>query len=321
MPWEKHVKEAEVKLVDPHKLVRNPDNPRLIFREDEMLVLQESIEKQGILVPVTVYPSGSRYRLLDGERRWLSALKLGMPRIPAIVQAKPERLTNIMMMFAIHHARKDWDPLPTALKLEDLEKEFERRHRKKPTEKELAGLASMSRGEVRRLKKLLNLPQSDREALLKELEKPRPEQVLTVDQVLEAANAAVALRKRAIVDKKGEDQVRRALIQKFRTGVINNTVAPRKLAKIARAVERNELTMEAARRVVDNIVARPAYSVDDAFRDSVEQLDFEHNLTTLTDRIARLIETHRERQFRPSISTRKSLEDLASLIRQFLRQN
>ena len=26
-----------------------------------------------------------------------------------------------MMMFAIHNARQDWDPLPTALKLEELE--------------------------------------------------------------------------------------------------------------------------------------------------------------------------------------------------------
>ena len=174
------MKEAEVTLVDPHKLERNPDNPRLIFREDDMLALQDSIREQGILVPLTVYAEGNRYRLLDGERRWRSALKLGMPRVPVIVQAKPERLTNIMMMFAIHHARKDWDPLPTALKLDELEREFQRRHKKRPTEKELAGLASMSRGEVRRLKKLLNLPRGYRDELLKELQKPKNEQALTV---------------------------------------------------------------------------------------------------------------------------------------------
>ena len=84
-----------------------------------------------------------------------------------------------MMMFAIHHARKDWDPLPTALKLQDLEREFEKQHGRKPTELQLSGLASLLRGEVRRLKKLLALPAIYREELLRELDKPRSEQVLT----------------------------------------------------------------------------------------------------------------------------------------------
>lgn len=315
------MKEADVTLIDPNRLQRNPDNPRLIFRDEDMQALQDSIREQGILVPLSVYTEGSRYRLIDGERRWRSALKLGMPRVPVLVQAKPERLTNIMMMFAIHHARQDWDPLPTALKLEDLEKEFERRHRKKPTEKELAGLASMSRGEVRRLKKLLALPKSYRAELLRELDKPRSEQILTVDHVLEATNAAFALRKRKIIDTKGEDEVRRAIIKKFRTKVIRNTVAPRKLAKIARAVEREEIPIATARRVVGNLVDKPRYSVDDAFRDSVEQVDFEHNLTTLADRVARLITSHVERGFSPSEATRRSLAALAERIRRFLRQS
>jgi len=311
-------KEAEVTLIDPHKLDRNRDNPRLIFREEDMLALQESISDQGILVPLTVFAERSRYRILDGERRWLSALKLGMSRVPVIIQAKPERLTNIMMMFAIHHARTDWDPLPTALKLRELEVEFERRHKKKPTEKELAGLASMSRGEIRRLKKLLNLPETYHTQLLKELRKPRSEQLLTVDQVLEATNAALALRKRAIVDEKGEDQVRRAIVEKFRTGVINNTVAPRKLSKIARAVQRKELSLSAARQVVTKLVDKPSYTLDDAFRDSVEQLDFEHSLTTLIDRIQKQLITHQEMGFKPGPTTRSSLSHLANLIRSFL---
>lgn len=312
------MKEAEVTLVEPRKLERNPDNPRLVFREDDMLALQESIREQGILVPLTVYAQGSRYRLLDGERRWRSALKLGMPRVPVIVQAKPERLTNIMMMFAIHHARKDWDPLPTALKLEELEKEFFRRHKKKPTEKELAGLASMSRGEVRRLKKLLDLPRSYRAELLDELTKPRSEQVLTVDHVLEATTAAFALRKRKIVNNRGEDQVRRAIVQKFRSGIIKNTVAPRKLTKIARAVARKEIGVAVARRVIRNLVTRPTYTVDDAFQDSVEQVDFEHNVATLIERVEKLMEKHRQRGFKPSRLMRQSLRHLAQLIRQFL---
>ena len=106
-----------VSLIEPRSLQRNPDNPRLVFRQEDLDALQESIAEQGILVPLTLYREGRGYRILDGERRWRCALKLGLSKVPAIIQPKPGRLQNIMMMFAIHHARKDWDPLPTALKL------------------------------------------------------------------------------------------------------------------------------------------------------------------------------------------------------------
>lgn len=39
--------------------------------------------------------------------------------MPVIVQPKPDKLQNIMMMFAIHNARRDWDPLPTAYTLQE----------------------------------------------------------------------------------------------------------------------------------------------------------------------------------------------------------
>jgi ParB family chromosome partitioning protein len=314
------VKDTDVTLADPKLLNRNPDNPRLIFREEEMQALQDSIRAQGILVPLTVYRDGKLYRLLDGERRWRSALKLGMPRVPIIIQPKPQRLANIMMMFAIHHAREDWDPLPTALKLEELESEFAQRNERLPTEKELAGLASMSRGEVRRLKKLLGLPQKYRTELLKELTKPRPEQILTVDHVLEATNAAFALKKRDVVDDAGEDRLREAIIRKFRTRVINNTVAPRKLAKIARAVERSELPLVTAKRVIGKLINSPKYSIDDAFAESVEQVDFEHNLATLADRVERLMREHVERGYKVSPSARHALGRLAEEIQRFLRK-
>jgi ParB/RepB/Spo0J family partition protein len=99
-----------VALIDPKKIKPNPENPRLIFHADELQGLEDSIKLQGVLVPLAVYQDGSKYVILDGERRWRCALKLGLPRLPAIVQPKPDRLTNIMMMFAIHNARRDWVP-------------------------------------------------------------------------------------------------------------------------------------------------------------------------------------------------------------------
>ena len=314
------MKQAEVTLIGPDKIKRNPDNPRLIFHVDDMLALQQSIAEQGILVPLTVYEDGAAYCLLDGERRWRCAIKLGMRKLPVIVQRKPERIANIMMMFAIHNARKDWDPLPTALKLEELEKEFEKRNGKRPTEKQLAGLASLSRGEVRRLKQLLALPVEYREELLKELEKPRNEQKVTVDHVLEARNAAASLRTRAVVDEAGEERLRRALVNKFRSGVLTDTVEPRKLRRLARAVEREEVPLHVAQQVVTQLIREPRYTVEDAFRESVEQIDFEHNLTTLVERVSHLLDVHAERGFQSSSATKATLRSLAKRITRFLRE-
>jgi ParB family transcriptional regulator, chromosome partitioning protein len=308
-----------VRLLGPADIRRNKENPRLIFRQEELDTLQDSIAKQGILVPLTVYQDGDHYFLLDGERRWLSALKLGLTKVPVIVQPKPERMQNIMMMFAIHNARKDWDPLPTALKLEDLEKQYAKRYGKPPTESELAGIASLSRGEVRRLKKLLALPREYRTLLLDELEKPRSAQVITVDHVLEATKGAEALRKRGAIDAQTESDLRGAIIEKFRTGVVDNTVAPRQLVRLARSVERGEMSAVEVRRTVKRLIDDPHYSINEAFKETVEQPDFEHSLEQLIERLTGKIAEHEVRGYAASDTLRQALSELARRIRALLK--
>lgn len=274
-----------VRLVDPRKVDRNPENPRLIFRQDELDALAESIKRQGILVPLTLYEDRKKYKILDGERRWRCAIKLGLPAIPAILVDKPDRMTNLMMMFAIHHRRNEWDPLPTAQKLKVLEELYEKRYAKKPTERELAELSSLRIGEVRRLKKLLGLPEEYRELLLDELEKPRSEQRLTVDQVLEATVAAQALRKRGVLSEQEESTLRMALVEKFRSGVTENTVAPRLISKIARAVERGDVNLKSARNAALRLARDDNYSIEAAFRDTAADKDREHAIEMLAQRL------------------------------------
>lgn len=310
----------QVRLIDPRSLERNPENPRLIFRAEELEELQKSVAQQGILVPLSVYQTGNRYFLLDGERRWRCALKLGLTKVPALVQPKPDRLQNLMMMFAIHNARKDWDPLPTALKLRDIEGEFKKRNGRNPSEAELAGLASLTRGEVRRLRKLLSLPKRYIDELLAELENPRQAQRLTVDHVLETTKGVGALRKRGIVTSDvEEEELRQAILSKFRSGIIANTVAPRKLARLARAVQRDEVSVLTARRVVNRLAKEPDYDIDRAFKQSVEQVDYEHSLEQLASRLLTSLDEHDRRGYAPTESLRGRLEQLRKRLATFLR--
>jgi len=306
-------------LIDPGRIAPNPENPRLIFRAGDLQSLQDSIKLQGILVPLTVYQDGRDYVILDGERRWRCSVKLSLPRVPVIVQSKPDRLQNIMMMFAIHNTRSDWDPLPTAYKLRELEEEFSKRHGRSPTEVELAEIASISRGQVRRLRQLLALPEDYRRELIDELEKPRSQQLLTVDHVLEASKGAAALRNRGVVDRDEEDELRRALVDKFKAKVVTDTVEPRQLLRIARAVHREEVGVQTARRVARRLIEEPQYTIQSAFAQSVEQVDFAHGTEQLAQRLEARLQEQDERGYEASSSLRHTLSRLESLIGRALR--
>ncbi len=308
-----------VRLVNPRHLKPNKDNPRLIFREKEISELEASIAKQGILVPLTVYEDRTGFRILDGERRWRCAKRLKLTGVPVIIQPKPAPLENLMMMFAIHHTRRDWDPLPTAYSLQKLSAEFEKQHGSAPPESELAQLASMTRGEVRRLRSLLSLPDAERADLMRELDKPREQRTLTADQVLEASKAAVQLHKRDIVNQRDADRLRRAVVRKFRNKIIKNTVDPRKLARLARAVEREEVSMSLARKVTGKLITQPDYSIDDAFSDSVEQHDYLHASTQLTARLTARLREQSEREYEVSGELAEELKQLVVLIKRVLR--
>lgn len=149
------------------ELSPNPHNPRLIFDQEEMDELKGSIQKVGILVPLTVYRNTkpfpkSQYVLLDGERRWRCAKALNLASIPANVIDEPKDVTqNILFMFNIHHYRREWELFPTALKLEKLIEAM-------GTDQEsvLSNFTGVSRSMIRRCKTLLWFPQKYRNVLM-----------------------------------------------------------------------------------------------------------------------------------------------------------
>lgn len=131
----------------------NPHNPRMLFDELPLRALAESIQRVGILVPLTVYrASGSeKYTILDGQRRWICATRLKLDTVPINEVAEPSTAQNIVTMFQIHKLRKDWELMPTALKLGVLMKEMEE-YRDAP----LAELTGLDVAVVTRCKKLLS---------------------------------------------------------------------------------------------------------------------------------------------------------------------
>ena len=141
--------------VATNSLKANPHNPRKLFDELPLKTLEEFIRKVGILVPLTVYrAAGSeKYTILDGQRRWVCAQRIGLPTVPINEVAEPSVAQNIVTMFQIHRLRLDWELMPTALKLEVLMDQL-----KEKREKPLAELTALDVAVVARCKKLLWYP-------------------------------------------------------------------------------------------------------------------------------------------------------------------
>ena len=310
---------ANVELLDPAKVYPNPDNPRLIFRQHELKELEDSIDKQGILVPLTVFKDGSKYVLLDGERRWRCAKKLGLHSVPAIVQSKPPRVQNIMMMFAIHNARRDWHPLAAARKLLELERELLRvRSTKNLTESELAASASLSRGVVRRYRKIQRIPNDLQLLLLRELELPDSEQALSLDHVIESMDATDALVDEKVLKTDERRTFLDSVIEKFRSKVIKNTVEPRKIGGIARAVRRKELKQQDARSAVMKFARQPTMTVHTLVSETIESIEQTRSL----DRAFKSFEQHwlTEVEAQPKLARkhRKRIEELITRLKALL---
>jgi ParB family chromosome partitioning protein len=162
-PHDYGVRVIGVKQIATASLYANPHNPRRLFDRQDMDALRDSIDKLGILVPLTVYKEArsGHYVILDGQRRWMCATELKLKAVPVNEVAEPDLVQNIVTMFQIHRLRKDWELMPTALKLQLLMNELDEKNPRR-----LAELTALDEAVVVRCKKLLSYPKRYQDMML-----------------------------------------------------------------------------------------------------------------------------------------------------------
>jgi ParB family chromosome partitioning protein len=261
-----------LRSIPPEDIRPNPENPRLIFRQEEMESLMLSIDKHGIQVPVTVYEDQGVYWLLDGERRWRCARKLNLKAVPAIVQGKPSELENLVLMYNIHALREQWDYYTIASKLQRVIDLFSREQGTVPGEAELSDLTGLTRGAIRRCQLLLNLPQRFKDMLLQELEKPKSQQRLSEDFFIEMEKSLKAVVRRVPEYEGRIDEIRDALVIKFENNLIGAVTDFRQLSKIGTALDTLDIQRDHTVAILDRVFdpeqkvgIREAYSEAVAF--------------------------------------------------------
>ncbi|ODS58668.1 MAG: hypothetical protein ABS36_03820 [Acidobacteria bacterium SCN 69-37] len=72
--------------LDIDRLAPNPRQPRTAFEEQALEELAQSIRANGVIQPVVVRPTGDRYEIVAGERRWRAAQRAGLLKVPVVVR-------------------------------------------------------------------------------------------------------------------------------------------------------------------------------------------------------------------------------------------
>ena len=70
------------------KIKPNPNQPRKIFKKQDLENLASSIKEKGVIQPILVKKNenDSEYQIVAGERRWRAAQTAGLHEVPTIVK-------------------------------------------------------------------------------------------------------------------------------------------------------------------------------------------------------------------------------------------
>jgi ParB family chromosome partitioning protein len=149
------VLEIEIDRIRP-----NPHQPRMKFDQDSIAELADSIAQRGILQPILLRPDGDDYQIIAGERRWRAAQRARLHSIPAIVREVDEAaMAEVALIENIQ--REDLNAIEEAEGYRALIERYGH------TQEQLGKIVHKSRSHVTNLLRLLDLPESVRQSLLR----------------------------------------------------------------------------------------------------------------------------------------------------------
>jgi len=138
----------------------NPYQPRNNFEEEALNDLANSIEKVGIIQPITICKTdGDKFKLISGERRYRAAKIIGLKEIPAYIRSAESDEEMLQMALIENIQREDLNPIEVALSFQRFVDEFTL------TQEELSEKVGKKRSTVANYLRLLKLPPEIQAAL------------------------------------------------------------------------------------------------------------------------------------------------------------
>ena len=135
---------AGVQLAPIESLKPNPDQPRKVFRPEDLSELTQSIRDKGVLQPILVRAQPGEdgvWQIIAGERRWRAAQAARLTEVPIIVRQMDD-LEVLEVAIIENVQRADLNPLEEAQAYASLMERFGR------TQDAVAGIVGKSRSHV-----------------------------------------------------------------------------------------------------------------------------------------------------------------------------
>ena len=146
--------EININKVSLSDLISNKFQPRKLFDEGSLQDLTNSIKERGIIQPIVVRKSSdnsSKYEIIAGERRWLSAQKAGLHEVPVVIM-EVDDLKSLEFAIVENVQRNDLNAIEEARGYQRLIQEFSYDQDK------VAQFIGKSRSHITNILRLLNLP-------------------------------------------------------------------------------------------------------------------------------------------------------------------
>lgn len=142
-----------VQLAPIESLKPNPDQPRKVFRPEDLSELSQSIRDKGVLQPILVRAQPGEdgvWQIIAGERRWRAAQAARLIEVPIIVRQMDD-LEVLEVAIIENVQRADLNPLEEAQAYASLMERFGR------TQDAVAGIVGKSRSHVANTLRLTHL--------------------------------------------------------------------------------------------------------------------------------------------------------------------
>ena len=141
------------------QIVTNPFQPRKEFNQEKLNELSISIEKLGIIQPITVRRmKKSEFQLISGERRFRAAQLANLEKMPAFIRiANDQEMLEMALVENIQ--RENLNPIEVALSYQRLIEEI------RLTQEQCSKRVGKKRSTITNFLRLLKLPDTIQKAL------------------------------------------------------------------------------------------------------------------------------------------------------------
>lgn len=153
--------ESQIQLINMDEIIPNRFQPRLVFSEEGLDELAQSIKEHGIIQPLVLRRVGSKFEIIAGERRFKAAELVGLTAVPAIITDLDDNESAEVAIIENTHRRN----LSAIEEAKSYKKLLDRKY---VTQDQLAKRLGTSQSTLANKIRLLSLDPQVQDALMKE---------------------------------------------------------------------------------------------------------------------------------------------------------